>query len=1365
MKYKILIASVLSSLFVSPADLSAREILSKDGRAKETKNEQLENNQSGKNTSTCAVANAFTNLDINNVRALIYNDGMMWFDRGSVAGVARYEVPKGSGKHSLFAGSVWIGGYDAGNNLKVAAQTYRQFGQNDYWPGPLNGQGATEADICSKWDKIWKINQTEILDFIADFDNGNNPDFNPNDARWTNIRQWPGYGNANLTEYSNDWAGKSAVDFAPFVDFDGDGEYDPGNGDYPEIKGDQYLWWMFNDASGVKNETNTPAIGMEVHGAAFAFLTNDQLNDATFYNYKLINRSTTELDSCYIATFTDADLGYAFDDYVGCDTTRSLGILYNGDAFDGNGLPAEYGDSPPIVGIDFFEGPVNEDTVELGMSSFVFFNNDNTDNLGNPQSGIHFYRYMTGSLRNGGEYTQTCNGVDASVNKTKFVYWGDPGKPGDLNTNWTECGCNNPADDRRFVHSSGPFKLKPGAEPINVTIGAIWADDVNYPCPSFGAIQIADDKAQELFDRNFIPVEPPNAPILTIRELDEKLILYINNPEGSNNYNQGYGTDFKEISAKGVALGYSDSACTYRFEGYKIFQVADSSISTGDLYNDDGTVNSDNARLVYQCDLKNGISRISNFEESPNSLSATPYFEEQLKVDGADAGINQSVLVTKDLFSTSVNSDLVNYKRYYYIAVAYAYNEFAPFDASDPTSGQNVAYLESFKNGYGRAIDPVTCIPNPANTGMGNQLRADYGDGVAIKVLEGKGNGGNYLIMSEESENQALFNENHQASELVYEKGFGPVNVKVIDPVKVPAADFELWLQGPSSSPGDIDTSRGLVADQSSWFVKNLTTGDTIMSRAKLNSVSEQILGDYGLSITVNQVPRPGDDQDRMGLVGDTIIYDIPTLQWLGGVQDGDGRVSNNWIRSGNDASEPTPVNAPDDDFACEFRDFERSVGSFTDGLFIDNNSVYENLINSTWSPYSLVASDPRARCGFGLAYDYKSNTNATPSDGYFRNNRISRREVLLQRIRSVDIVLTPDREKWSKCAVVELHDIDSFKSGYVGNEDYMYSEGKARKFDLRRHASVLRDPGTNGEVLYNEAEYGTSYFPGYAINVETGERLNIFFGEDSYLQSENGRDMIWNPTDGGGNNGLGPFNQDQFIQDALFGGKHAIYVSNTKYDECEDIVRRLKDAEALINLSSNTKERLGKLNVYAEVMWTGLPLINPGYKLKSWADGMIPTPTRIRLRTALPYQEHDGGYASIENNTQPRYFFSTKDQTMVNWSGASGDEADALLKRIRVVPNPYLGYSAYEWNRFDNRVKIINLPRKATINIYSLDGVLIRTLTKDNETSFIEWDLKNSVNIAISGGAYIMHVQADGIGETVLKWFAAIRPTDITTF
>ena len=74
----------------------------------------------------------------------------------------KYEIPKDSDKHSMFAGALWIGGLDDQGNLKVAGMTYRQDG-NDFWPGPLNADIASDdygtigADVCSDFDKHFVI--------------------------------------------------------------------------------------------------------------------------------------------------------------------------------------------------------------------------------------------------------------------------------------------------------------------------------------------------------------------------------------------------------------------------------------------------------------------------------------------------------------------------------------------------------------------------------------------------------------------------------------------------------------------------------------------------------------------------------------------------------------------------------------------------------------------------------------------------------------------------------------------------------------------------------------------------------------------------------------------------------------------------------------------------------------------------------------------------------------------------------------------------------------------------------------------------------------------------------------------------------
>jgi hypothetical protein len=104
--------------------------------------------------SGCLPGGGFRYLDIGNVRTRINTGGDMWWDFES----AQYEIPKGSGKMSMFAASLWIGGIDVNNQLKLAALRYRQVG-NDYWPGPLtiDGSAATDAETCAKYDKHFPI--------------------------------------------------------------------------------------------------------------------------------------------------------------------------------------------------------------------------------------------------------------------------------------------------------------------------------------------------------------------------------------------------------------------------------------------------------------------------------------------------------------------------------------------------------------------------------------------------------------------------------------------------------------------------------------------------------------------------------------------------------------------------------------------------------------------------------------------------------------------------------------------------------------------------------------------------------------------------------------------------------------------------------------------------------------------------------------------------------------------------------------------------------------------------------------------------------------------------------------------------------
>ena len=295
-------------------------------------------------SATCLPASSSNELTVNNVRAYIETGGTMWFKE-----VAEYEIPKGSGKTSMFSAGLWIGGKDANGQLKLAAVRFRQRG-DDYWTGPLKIQGAsTTQSECIKFDKHFKISRAEVDNHISSYNTSGY-------VMPSSIRDWPAHGDAGYSQY-----------LAPFKDVNNNGVYDPENGDYPYydinndlcpwtednialaaqhalprtpedlayycpdwqnsngmiyadhvLKGDETLFWIFNDNAGAHTESEGSPIGLEIRGQAFGFSTNDDLNNMTFYSYEIINRSTYTLTNTFFSQWVDPDLGYSKDDYVGC---------------------------------------------------------------------------------------------------------------------------------------------------------------------------------------------------------------------------------------------------------------------------------------------------------------------------------------------------------------------------------------------------------------------------------------------------------------------------------------------------------------------------------------------------------------------------------------------------------------------------------------------------------------------------------------------------------------------------------------------------------------------------------------------------------------------------------------------------------------------------------------------------------------------------------------------------------------------------------------------------------------------------------------------------------------------------------------
>jgi hypothetical protein len=500
------------------------------------------NKAQAQSVADCAAPSSKVWLDINNVRAIIHNGGDKWMQRDPQ--YPGYEVPKGSGKHSIYAGGLWIGGLNGSNQLKLAGQTYREHG-NDFFPGPLAiGTAQTSAAVCAQYDKHYKITKSEVREFI---ENLRNPDVQ-NYTIPEVILNWPAHGNT-AQGYSNY--------LAPFVDVDGNGVYNPLKGDYPgydfdksgtcedRLFGQQTIWWVFNDKGNSHSQTNGIPIGIEIQAQAFAYATNDDIDNATFYYYKLINRSSNSLSQAYFGIWTDGDIGRYTDDYAGCDVERGLGFFYNGTEIDGSGGSGDYGAHPPALGIDFLKGPYMDpdgtdnlkgiylgqsingqgfgdgiiDNERFGMERFV--SHQSASQGGNPamhepRNAMDYYNYLIGlwrdstPMRYGGTGHQSSTGTSIPIAKFMFPGSSDPlgfGTGGVQMPPWSEETENYLPWDRRFVMSAGPFTLEPGG--VNSTIiGVLWARDLTgNHMDAVTKLKSADDLAQQLADNCFLELE------------------------------------------------------------------------------------------------------------------------------------------------------------------------------------------------------------------------------------------------------------------------------------------------------------------------------------------------------------------------------------------------------------------------------------------------------------------------------------------------------------------------------------------------------------------------------------------------------------------------------------------------------------------------------------------------------------------------------------------------------------------------------------------------------------------------------------------------------------------------------------------
>lgn len=405
-------------------------------------------------------------LDFNQASATILDEGVLFSQPNSSNLQPGYEIPKGSGINAIFTAGFWMGGLDQWGQLFLAGQRFAQTNQNDFYSGPYSTYHTyMDPSYIAKYsESIWSVTKAEIEFHAQHFQD-------PGYVIPSSIQNWPGNGDVMLGV---------AAQLAPFIDFNGNLLYEPQLGEFPDIRGDEASYVIYNDDR-PHLYTNGNSMRIEVHVMIYQFASTDYLNETTFMNLRIFNRGALSFANFKCGFFMDADVGGYNDDYVGCDSTLNLMYTYNYDNTD-----SEYGINPPAIGAI---------SLSHDLENMSYFTSTSAYPYNDPSPALEYWNFLNGMWANGfGFYYggQGHGGTAATSNiPTKFMFSGNPY----TNQGWTEVSAQNPPGDRRSLMTLEDVQLNSHTQTC-YDLAIIYNRQGNHLENVQGLLEVADSIQQ-----------------------------------------------------------------------------------------------------------------------------------------------------------------------------------------------------------------------------------------------------------------------------------------------------------------------------------------------------------------------------------------------------------------------------------------------------------------------------------------------------------------------------------------------------------------------------------------------------------------------------------------------------------------------------------------------------------------------------------------------------------------------------------------------------------------------------------------------------------------------------------------------------
>ena len=1251
---------------------------------------------------------------------LIFADGMLWGAKMNdhLGGTAR-------------VGEVRVGGSTYGHGLKAGRVIYD------------NSNNVIGADDPTN-NHVWRVrkdyadgNLTEDAANFFGVDVGSVTDDQVEEVR---------------SQYEYDWENWPGAWGAPYEDVDGDGNYDH-TVDIPGYPGaDQTVWTIANDvptivdASGAVVDTIETAqllygadpIGVELQITVwgYAFGASDPLGNVIFKKADMVYTGLPEtpdssyMDSVYFTQWSDPDLGTFTDDYVGCDVDLSYGYVYNGNRLDGvfNGI---YNLPVPSGGYDFLQGPPDNmdidgdsDTTEyLGMTSFTYFGAGSSisdPDLQEYAGSLQFYNLMEGYLPRP-EYPVQIPWTDLSTGEdTKFVLSGDPV----TQTGWID-GVQLPPGDRRMVMASGPFKMQLGDSATVVVgiIGGMGLDNIS----SVSVGKFHDKFAQYAYDQDFNLPSAPTPPSVAGLEMD-----------GSISLDWGSDASAYEATENTVNSGFE-------FEGYNVYQLPSATSPLSE------------AVKVATYDKVNAIQNILDAAIDP----VTSLELQVAKQTGSNSGVQRYFHSDYDEIRGRPMSNGITY---HFAVTAYSYlpdNEGRPFKTLE-SGASKVAVTP-------HSMDPGFVYDQTGSAEVTHNGTADASVEVHIANTEDLV-GGDYEVYFDEQLYELDLNgvwTPITGSGRVADVSGTTLEGSAVSSVNVGTIDINFQL---SVSTTDYNCVQGVRLVFPDGTVINSADGGTIDGTAVL--FGEDVANGGGafcaahvLSVNINTPEGFGlataasnpisvawtaydDDWAQLWCVSNCATcdyYEIGT-----GCEGEDGSAAIVHTLSTN-AEGNVDINELSyfvtQEYHWNLRNTTTGQVVRENQTFINGSDLYGgNSIEQESAPYVSYGNDGSQPYSEGFQIFVNGNYEA-PTDAFARTFTYDNAAAAAYGASSYDVDAYPDYG-WATTALSYMPDHNG-----VGVTDVNI---------LQRDIEV-RWTGEYEDSIFVEMDGGPSF---WYYTCGTDENGDCIGGSYAWISGARYYDIAVHPDPGNLDKDGAPFRIwipfEVWDMEALDANGAAIEGGQQIDVDIYDRIQDPTDADAPGNpddpgymYSFNPYNRMYTYFIHAPYDISGQyehPVTGDPSGFYTWNS----------IFWESQFNVGDVLYISYANPLQlgsDTFTFSTT---------AKSTTTDYTLDNVSVYPNPYYGYHDMETSRGEKYVSFNNLPAEATLDIYSLGGVYVRSLEHGVSESHsngqhVKWDLNNQYGYPVASGMYIVRVSADG-KEKILK-LAVVQETQVLKY